>query len=223
MKRRAAVMSWSSGKDSAFALQAARQHPDIEIVGLVSSFNETFDRVAIHGTQRAIAIAQAESLGLPLIPVDLPYPCRNEDFDARMGACVERLKAQSIYDWVFGDLFLEDVRAYREERMIKAGLTPHFPLWGQDTTELAQEMLASGLVAHIVTMNPDKMSKELCGAQFCQEFLDQLPEGIDPCGENGEFHTVVSYAPGFTEKLALQRGETVEREGFVYTDFTLKP
>ena len=156
MNKKPAVMSWSSGKDSSFALQAARQHPDIELVGLVSTFNEMFDRVAIHGTQRAIAQAQAKLLGLPLIEVDLPYPCSNEDYDARMSACVDNLKSRNIHDWVFGDLFLEDVRAYREERLLGAGLTPHFPLWGMDTSQLAQQMLADGLVAHIVTLTPKK-------------------------------------------------------------------
>lgn len=222
MNAKPAVMSWSSGKDSAFALRAARQQTDIEVVALVSTFNETFDRVAIHGTQRQVAKAQAKALGLPLIEVDLPYPCSNDDYDARIGACVEKLKSQNIYDWIFGDLFLEDVRAYREERMQNSGLTPHFPLWGKDTTQLAQEMLSANLIAHIVTMNPDKMPKNLCGNQYTQSFLDALPEAVDPCGENGEFHTVVSYAPGFAEPLQLQKGETVEREGFIYTDFTLQ-
>ncbi|MGB2486248.1 MAG: ATP-binding protein [Candidatus Puniceispirillaceae bacterium] len=221
MNKKPAVMSWSSGKDSAFALQAARQRPDIELVALVSTFNEMFDRVAIHGTQRKIAAAQAQSLGLPLIEVDLPYPCSNEDYDASMAACVNSLKSWNIHDWVFGDLFLEDVRAYREERLLGAGLTPHFPLWGMDTPQLAQQMLADGLVAHIVTLNPNKLPKELCGHPFNQAFLEQLPECVDPCGENGEFHTVVSFAPGFAAPLNLVQGETVEREGFVYTDFSL--
>ncbi|MGB1960232.1 MAG: ATP-binding protein [Candidatus Puniceispirillaceae bacterium] len=221
IKPKPAVMSWSSGKDSAFALHAARQNPDIEVVGLVSTFNELFDRVAIHGTQRQIAAAQAAMLGLPLIEVNLPYPCSNELYDERIGACVAELKNQNIHDWIFGDLFLEDVRAYREERMLAAGLTPHFPLWGADTRQLAEEMLAADLIANIVTLNPEKMPKSLCGHRFNQAFLDQLPEGIDPCGENGEFHTVVSYAPGFARPLHLVQGQTIEREGFVYTDFSL--
>ena len=222
MKGKPAVMSWSSGKDSAFALQAARQQTDIEVVGLVSTFNETFDRVAIHGTQREVAKAQAKSLGLPLIEVDLPYPCSNEAYEARIGACVNKLKSQNIYDWIFGDLFLEDVRAYREKQMEGTGLTPHFPLWGKDTQKLAREMLSAKLISHIVTLNPDKVPKDLCGSQYTQGFLDALPEAVDPCGENGEFHTVVSYAPGFAEPLQLQIGETVEREGFIYTDFSLQ-
>ena len=220
-KPKPAVMSWSSGKDSAFALHAARQNPDIEVVALVSTFNELFDRVAIHGTQRQIAAAQAAMLGLPLIEVNLPYPCSNELYDERIGACVAELKNRNIHDWIFGDLFLEDVRAYREERMLAAGLTPHFPLWGADTRQLAREMLAADLIANIVTLNPEKMPKSLCGHRFNQAFLDQLPEGIDPCGENGEFHTVVSYAPGFARPLHLVQGQTIEREGFVYTDFSL--
>ena len=222
MRGKPAVMSWSSGKDSAFALQAARQKINIEIVGLVSTFNEAFDRVAIHGTQRQVAKAQAESLGLPLIEVDLPYPCSNEAYGARIGACVERLKSQNIYDWVFGDLFLEDVRAYREQQMEGTGLAAHFPLWGLDTQQLAQEMLSAKVIAHIVTLNPEKVPKDLCGSQYTQSFLDALPDTVDPCGENGEFHTVVSYAPGFSQPLQLQVGNTIEREGLIYTDFTLQ-
>ncbi|MGB1474488.1 MAG: ATP-binding protein, partial [Candidatus Puniceispirillaceae bacterium] len=153
--------------------------------------------------------------------VNLPYPCSNELYDERIGACVAELKNRNIHDWIFGDLFLEDVRAYREERMLAAGLTPHFPLWGADTRQLAREMLAADLIANIVTLNPEKMPKSLCGHRFDQAFLDQLPEGIDPCGENGEFHTVVSYAPGFARPLHLVQGQTIEREGFVYTDFSL--
>jgi len=220
---RPAVMSWSSGKDSAFALQAARQDPSLRVVALLSSFNETHDRVAIHGTRRAIARAQAAALGLPLIEVDLPAPCSNADYEARMGAAVLRLDAEGVRDWVFGDICLEDVRAYREAMLAPRGLTAHFPLWGRATGPLARQMVADGLVAHVVTLDPARLPADLCGARFDAGFLSRLPGDVDPCGERGEFHTIVADAPGFAAPLALIRGETVVRDGFVYTDFTLAP
>ena len=214
-------MSWSSGKDSAFALAAARDAGDFEIVGLVSSYNVVFDRVAVHGTRQTIARAQAAALGLPLTEVPLPHPCSNEIYEQRMTQTVEQLKQDGITDWIFGDLFLEDVRLYRENLFSPLGIRLHLPLWGRDTTCLAAEMLARGLETYIVTLDPRKLPKDLCGQKFDQVFLDNLPGDIDPCGERGEFHTVVANAPGFSEPLCLERGETVERGGFVYTDFTL--
>ena len=222
MSKPKAVMSWSSGKDSAFALAAARQAGEFDIVGLVSSFNEVFDRVAVHGTRQAIARAQAKSLGLPLIEVPLPHPCSNEIYEERMTKTITALKDEGITDWIFGDLFLEDVRTYRENLYGPHGITLHLPLWGCDTTKLAKDMLASGLEAYIVTLDPRKLPKEMCGAQFDEAFLAELPDGIDPCGEFGEFHTVVAHAPGFSAPLDLERGEAVERSGFIYTDFTLR-
>jgi len=222
MKKPKAVMSWSSGKDSAFALAAARDAGEFDIVGLVSSYNEVFDRVAVHGTRQTIARAQAAALGLPLIEVALPHPCSNEIYEQRMTETVEKLKWDGVTDWIFGDLFLEDVRTYRENLFTPLGVSLHLPLWGRETTTLAADMLAAGLETYIVTLDPRKLPKNMCGQSFNQTFLDSLPEGIDPCGENGEFHTVVAYAPGFSEPLQLERGETVERSGFIYTDFILR-
>lgn len=222
MSKPKAVMSWSSGKDSAFALAAARAEAELDIVGLVSSFNEVFDRVAVHGTRQDIARAQAKALGLPLIEVPLPHPCSNEIYETRMTQTVQALKDDGITDWVFGDLFLEDVRAYRENLYEPLGIQLHLPLWGCDTAKLAADMLNSGLETYIVTLDPRKLPKNLCGKRFDKNLLDRLPEGVDPCGENGEFHTVVANAPGFSAPLDLDRGETVERSGFVYTDFTLR-
>lgn len=214
-------MSWSSGKDSTLALHRARQAGTLEIVALLSSFNEAAGRVAIHGTRRAIARAQAAALGLPLIEVDLPDPCSNAEYEARMGAAVTKLAQDGVRDWVFGDLFLEDVRAYREAQLAPHGLNAHFPLWGADTAELAQEMLAAGLRAHVVTLDPARLPAGLCGEDYDQLFLDALPADVDPCGERGEFHTVVSDGPGFAAPLRLVRGETVRRGDFVYADFQL--
>lgn len=221
MSPRPAVMSWSSGKDSAFALHEARQNPALEIVALFSTFNESVSRVAIHGTRRDIARAQAVALGLPLIEVDLPDPCTNEIYEARVGTAIRALKKDGVHDWVFGDLFLEDIRAYREAQLAPLGLAAHFPIWGRETTRLARDMLAARLDARIVTLDPAKLPRERCGARFDAGFLDALPKAVDPCGERGEFHTVVANAPGFAQPLDLQRGDTVERGGFVYTDFTL--
>lgn len=221
MKKTPAIMSWSSGKDSAFALHKIRTETELEIVALVSSFNEVFDRVAIHGTRRQIAQAQAKSLGLPLIEVNLPHPCSNEAYDDRMRICMDQLKADDIYDWVFGDLFLQDIRLWREERMQQNGLRAHFPLWGADTTRLSKQMLESGLIAYIVTLDPSKLHEQFCGSLYDKDFLHQLPAGCDPCGEYGEFHTIVSYAPGFSYALDFVKKHTVHRSGFVYTDFVI--
>lgn len=220
---RPAVMSWSSGKDCTLALHRARQQGMLEVVALLSTFNETADRVAIHGTRRSLARAQARMLGLPLIEVDLPAPCSNAEYEARIGAAALRLKERGIRDWIFGDLFLEDIRQYREANLAAHGLSGHFPLWGADTRLLAQEMLDLGLDARIVTLDPRLVPRELCGSRYDRAFLDQLPPGVDPCGERGEFHTVVAHGPGFAAPLDLRQGETVERSGFVYTDFDLQP
>lgn len=220
---RRAVMSWSSGKDSAFALHLTRQAGDREIVALLSTFNETHDRVAVHGTRRAIARAQASALGLPLIEVDLPDPCSNADYEARIGDAVQRMANDDVRDWVFGDLFLEDIRAYRETQLANHGARAQFPLWGMETAALSEQMLAAGLVAHVVTLDPSRVPRALCGAHYDADFLSRLPADVDPCGENGEFHTLVSDGPGFAAPLTFERGETVERGGFVYTDFTLRP
>jgi len=215
-------MSWSSGKDCTLALHRAREAGELEVVALLSTFNAEAARVSVHGTRREIARAQAAALGLPLVEVDLPFPCSNADYEARIGAATERLQAQGVADWIFGDLFLQDIRDYREAQLHTRGLRAHFPLWGSDTRELAGEMLAAGIEAHVVTLDPRKVPPELCGARFDCAFLDSLPDTVDPCGERGEFHTLVTHGPGFAAPLQLERGETVERDGFVYADFMLR-
>ena len=223
MSARPAVLSWSSGKDSAYALHLARQDPTLKIVALFTTVNEVADRVAIHGTRRSIARAQAAALGLPLITVDLPAPCPNAVYEARLGAAVRSLLAQGVRDWVFGDIFLADIRAYREAQLAPHGITAHFPLWGRDTASLSRAMLAAGIEAHVVTLDPRHLPVTLCGSAYDQGFLDALPAGVDPCGEGGEFHTLVAHGPGFSHRIDLQRGETVQRDGFAYADFTLPP
>ena len=221
MTKKKAAMSWSSGKDSTFALAEARKNPDFDVIALVSSSNEEFERVAVHGTRRTIAEAQADALGLPFIDVPLPNPCTDEIYQNRMGAAIKQLKDKGINDWIFGDLFLEDVLSYRQSLYEPFGAILHTPLWGRDTKSLAKDMLASGLEAYIVTLNPEKLPASLCGARYDEAFLAALPEDVDPCGEYGEFHTVVANGPGFAHGLSLEKGEIVERGGFIYCDFLL--
>jgi uncharacterized protein (TIGR00290 family) len=213
-----AFMSWSSGKDSAFALHAARQDGIADIVGMLTTVNEVYDRVAMHGVRHALLDRQIEALGLPAIIVPLPSPCPNAIYEARMEEACADIKSRGVDHMVFGDLFLEDIRAYRVEKLAAAKMTPLFPLWLRDTATLARDMIASGLVAHIVCLDPRKLDRSFAGRRFDESFLRDLPPEIDPCGENGEFHTVVTAGPMFKAPIAVEIGETVERDGFVFTD-----
>lgn len=212
------LLSWSSGKDSAWALHILRQTPGIDVVGLLTTITETFDRVSMHGTRTSLLRAQAEAAGLPIEIVPIPYPCPNEIYESRMGEFVGRARAAGIEAIAFGDLFLQDIRAYREARLAGSGLTPLFPLWQSETTELARHMIASGLEARIVTLDPRVMPRHLAGRAFDLSLLDDLPAGVDPCAENGEFHTFACNGPMFSRPIACTVGETVERDGFVFTD-----
>lgn len=213
-----AYVSWSSGKDSAFAFHRARQQ-GFEIAGVLTTINEVYDRVAMHGVRHALLDRQLAALGVPAIKVLLPSPCPNAVYEARMEAACARMKDEGIRHIVFGDLFLEDIRAYRIKKLSSIGMEPVFPLWGLNTTLLARQMIEEGLVAHLTCIDPRKMPKALAGRRFDMSLLDDLPEGTDPCGENGEFHTVVTAGPMFPAPIAVRRSETVEREGFVFTDF----
>lgn len=213
-----AVLSWSSGKDCAHALHVCRTQGLVQIDALMTTLNEEFNRVAMHGTRHSLLHAQARAVGLPLIEVPLPWPCSNEDYEARMASATAKIAAQGITHIVFGDLFLEDVRDYRIEKLKGSGLTPLFPLFGSNTTTVAQEMIASGVSARIVTCDPTKLDQSFAGRVFDQTFLDDLPEGIDPCGENGEFHSAVTHSPEFSAPIDHKVGETVLRDGFVYAD-----
>ena len=215
-----AILSWSSGKDSAFALHVARQ-AGIEVVALLTTVSEGYGRVSIHGVRREVLSAQAEAVGLPLIEVPLPWPCPKEAYEARMAVSLAPLRAQGIEEVVFGDIFLDGVRAYREERLAAVGMRGHFPLWGRDTRALAADMLRAGAVAQVVTLDPARMQREMIGAQYDPGFLAILPGGVDPCGENGEFHTVVSDVPAFAHPVSFEMGESFERDGLVYLDVGL--
>ena len=217
MKRKL-LLSWSSGKDSAWALDCLRRGGEFAIAGLLTTFNETFDRVAMHSTRRALVEAQAEAAGVPLWSVPLPWPCSNQQYERAMAAACETARAGGVEAIAFGDLFLEDVRRYREERLQGTGLEPVFPLWGMDTRQLAEEMIAGGLRARLVCVDPKKLPKEFAGREFDLDLLRDLPPGTDPCGENGEFHTCVYAGPMFREAIAVESGEMVERDGFVFAD-----
>ncbi len=213
-----AYVSWSSGKDSAFALYEARRRGLAEIVGVLTTTNEVFDRVAMHGVRNELLDRQVATLGLPVVKVPLPYPCPNEIYEQRMAVAVERIKGQGVRHMVFGDLFLEDIRAYREEKLKLADMVGLYPLWKRDTAALAREMIASGLVAHLVCVNPKKLAPRFAGRRFDAALLAEMPPECDPCGENGEFHTVVTAGPMFSAPIPLTIGEIVERDGFVFAD-----
>jgi uncharacterized protein (TIGR00290 family) len=216
------LLSWSSGKDSAWALHVLRRDRASEVGGLLTSINEVAGRVSMHGVREEILRAQAAAAGLPLHVIRLPWPCTNEIYESRMSEAVKHAVSDGFTHVAFGDLFLEDVRAYREERLAGSGLTPIFPLWGHPTATLAREMIAGGLRARIATLNPKVMPREFIGAEFDDSLLARLPASVDPCGERGEFHTCVMAGPMFTAPIPLRTGETLEREGFLYGDLHLE-
>ncbi len=221
MSKPKALMAWSSGKDAAWALHTAREKNEVEIVGLLTTITETYARVSMHGVRVAVLEAQAAAAGLPLVKVHIPAPCPNELYEDKMRAAMNNAREQGVTRMAFGDLFLEDIREYREAQLAKVGMQPLFPLWGLDTTELAREMIAAGLGARVSCLDPRKMPRELAGAEFGPEFLAKLPDNVDPCGENGEFHTCCLAGPMFSAPVEVEVGETVEREGFVFTDLEL--
>jgi uncharacterized protein (TIGR00290 family) len=213
-----AFVSWSSGKDSAFAVREARRLGLVEIVGVVTTVNERFDRVAMHGVRSELLDRQIAALNLPAIKVLIPSPCPNEVYEARMAEACATIKAAGVHHLVYGDLFLEDIRAYRERTLAALGMTPIFPLWGRDTRRLATEMIECGLVAHLVCLDPKQIPASFAGRRFDAALLEEIPVHIDPCGENGEFHTVVTQGPMFSAPIGISIGETVERDGFIFTD-----
>jgi uncharacterized protein (TIGR00290 family) len=213
------LLAWSSGKDSAWALHVLRQAGEVEVVALLTTFNQAFDRVAMHAVRRSLVEAQVEAAGLPLIDVPLPWPCRNEDYEAAMAAALATARARyAISHVAFGDLFLEDIRQYRESRLRDTGLTPLFPLWGLPTRTLARDMVRGGLKARITCIDPRSLDPAFAGRCFDGDFLDDLPEGVDPCGEHGEFHSFVHEGPMFSKPIPVQVGEIVARDGFVFAD-----
>ncbi|MBX3453998.1 ATP-binding protein [Ferrovibrio sp.] len=216
--RTKAYLSWSSGKDSAYALFEARRLGLADIVGLITTTNEAFDRVAMHGTRNALLDRQIAATGLPCLKVPLPWPCSNDEYESRMAKAMDEIAAQGVRHMVFGDLYLEDIRAYRNEKLAAIGMQAIYPLWGRETGALARSMIADGLVAHLVTVDPRKLDKSFAGRRFDASLLADLPADVDPCGENGEFHTAVVAGPMFDTAIDVRLGEVVERDGFVYAD-----
>jgi uncharacterized protein (TIGR00290 family) len=220
------LLSWSSGKDSAWSLHVLRQDPDVEIVGLLTTINSHFQRVAMHGTRYELLKMQAAAARLPLWEIPLPWPCSNEVYEQAMAAACTSALQEGISAIAFGDLFLEDVRRYREDRLRGTGLDPLFPLWNRNTRELVFEMIDGGLQARIVCVDPAKMPADFAGQNLDRELIQRLPDKVDPCGENGEFHTFAYGGPMFHEPIPIKTGECVTRDGFVFADVlssTLQP
>jgi uncharacterized protein (TIGR00290 family) len=213
-----AWLAWSSGKDSAWSLHTVRQSGEADVVALLTTVNRTFQRVAMHAVRESLLERQAAEAGLPLVKVPIPSPCPNEVYEQAMSEAMERARAEGVYHVVFGDLFLEDIRAYRRKQLESCRMTPVFPLWGKDTRRLAEEMLAGGLGAHLTCVDPRKLDRSFAGRRFDAELLGSLPPGVDPCGENGEFHTCVHAGPMFRQPIPVVRGDVVERDGFVFAD-----
>lgn len=213
-----ALLSWSSGKDSAWSLHVLREAGDVEIVGLLTTLNEAHDRVAMHAVRSGLLRRQAEAADLELFEIPIPWPCTNEEYEARMAGALDRAKERGIEHVAFGDLFLEDIRRYREDRLRGTGITPLFPIWGIPTRELARRMVDSGLRARLTCVDPKKLPREFAGRDFDAALLRDLPSTVDPCGENGEFHSFAYAGPMFRHPIAIQSGEVVERDGFVFAD-----
>ena len=212
------MLSWSSGKDSAWALHRMRENPDIAVEGLFCTINQAFDRVAMHAVRVALLQQQADSIGLPIQLIPIPYPCSNADYAMIMGEFVSCEEERGIECFAFGDLFLEDIREYREESLSGSGISAIFPLWGLDTRMLSATMLGGGLRAQITCVDPKQLAHEFSGREYDADFLNELPAGVDPCGENGEFHSFAFDGPVFVHKINIKVGETVTRDGFVFTD-----
>jgi len=216
-----ALIAWSSGKDSAWALHEAQREGEVEVVGALTTVTDTFARVSVHGLREDLLHAQLETCGLPATIIRIPYPCPNEIYEREMATAMARALAQGITHMVFGDLFLEDVRRYREDRLRPIGMTPLFPLWHRPTDALAREMIAAGVDAHLVAVDLKRLPAGFAGRRFNLSLLADLPAGIDPCGENGEFHSFVAAGPMMRCAVPIKAGETVERDGMAYADFLL--
>jgi uncharacterized protein (TIGR00290 family) len=218
MARPKALIAWSSGKDSAWALHEVRRAGECEVVGALTTVTDTFERVSMHGVRNELLRAQLDAAGLPATLVRIPYPCPNEIYEARMAAALAEAKAAGVTQVVFGDLFLEDVRAYREQKLAGTGIAPMFPLWERPTAALAREMIEAGVETYLVCVDLKQLPRAFAGRRFDRALLADLPAGADPCGENGEFHSCVVAGPMLSRRIPVRVGETVERDGFAYAD-----
>ncbi len=213
-----ALIAWSSGKDSAWALHEVRCAGELDIVGALTTVTHEFCRVSMHGVREELLAAQLEAARLPALVVRIPFPCPNEIYEREMAAALQEAKRAGVSHVVFGDLFLEDIRAYRESRLAQIGITPVFPLWHRPTAALAREMIDGGLAAHLVCIDCKKLPASFAGRKFDRALLDSLPADIDPCGENGEFHSFVTAGPMLAHAIEVVAGDTVERDGFAFAD-----
>lgn len=217
-----AWLAWSSGKDSAWALHNVRagRVPDcaFDVVALLTTVNRTYQRVAMHAVRESLLEMQAVAAGLPLVKVPIPSPCPNEIYEQAMSEAMARARAEGVRHVIFGDLFLQDIRTYRARQLAQCGMTPVFPLWGRDTRQLAEDMLAGGLSAYLTCVDPRKLDRAFAGRRFDRDLLAGLPRAVDPCGENGEFHTFAFAGPMFRAEIPVTAGEIVERDGFVFAD-----
>ena len=213
-----AWLSWSSGKDSAWALHTIQRQGEFEVTALLTTLNVTHGRVAMHAVREELVRQQAAALELPLVVVPLPWPCPNVVYEEAMARAIAQARSEGVTHMVFGDLFLEEIRKYREEKLAGTGITPLFPIWGLDTRKLAGDMVESGLKACLTCVDPKKLERIFAGRWFDEALLAELPSAVDPCGENGEFHTFCFAGPMFQKSIAVEPGEVVERDGFVFAD-----
>ena len=213
-----AWLAWSSGKDSAWALYAVRQKREFDVVALLTTVNRTHNRVAMHAVRESLLEMQAAATGLPLVKVPIPSPCPNEIYEQVMNDAMMSARGAGVQHVIFGDLFLEDVRAYREKQLARCGMTPVFPLWGKNTRQLAEDLVAGGLSAYLSCVDPRRLDRRFAGCRFDRDLLAALPRHVDPCGENGEFHTFTCAGPMFRAEIPIIVGEIVDRDGFVFAD-----
>jgi uncharacterized protein (TIGR00290 family) len=218
VKPKQTLLSWSSGKDSAWALHVLRQQPHIQIVGLVTTVNEAYQRVAMHAVRLELLRQQSDAVDLPLRVANIPHPCSNADYECIMQKLIDESIRQGVECMAFGDLFLQDIKAYRETQLSGTGITPLFPLWGIPTDKLSQQMVSGGLRASVTCIDPKQIPPSFIGREYNESFLADLPETVDPCGERGEFHTFAFDGPMFHKPVSVQTGEVVERDGFIFAD-----
>jgi uncharacterized protein (TIGR00290 family) len=216
------LLSWSTGKDSAYALWVLKQDPGVRLCGLLTTLNSSVDRVSMHGVRASVLRAQAQAAGLPLLTVPLPDPCTDEEYRAAMARAMDEAKQMGIDAIAFGDLFLKDVRTYREANLADTGITPLFPLWGRPTPTLAEEMIQAGIHAIVTCVDTQQLDRSFLGRSFDRQLLHDLPAEVDPCAENGEFHTVAVCGPMFDAPVDVELGEVVERARFAFIDVKLR-
>ena len=216
--RKRALLSWSSGKDGAWALHVLRRQANVEVVGLFCTVNREFGRVAMHAVRTELVRRQARNIGRPIEFIPIPHPCGDNEYAVIMKTFVAKARRRGVECFAFGDLFLEDVRRYREENLAGSGIAPLFPLWGMPTERLSREMAAAGLRAVVTCVDPKRLPADFTGQEYGESFVRRLPAGVDPCGENGEFHTFAFAGPMFKKPVSFVLGGTVERDGFIFTD-----